>query len=124
MLERLIHARFGADEVEKFLQVCQKRGTYRIPQETENDLPESIFCAVVGKERISAVINSVYRTDDFFMDIGAARSFGAVQDYRAKTGNSNPTLLLSDCHPLQESDLIMNATGLSQNAFYDKCRII
>ena len=124
ILERLIHETFGAEETQRFLQACQKRSTYHIPAETETDLSDALFCAVVGKERLSAVINSVYRTDSYFLDTCAARSFGAVQDHRAKTGSSSLTLLFSDRHPLQEADLITKATGLSQRDFPDKCRII
>ena len=124
LLERMIHAVYGSDEVQNFLQICRKRGTYRVPETADTDLSEILFCAVVGKTRVSSVVNSVYRTDDFFLDTCAARSFGAVQDFRAKTGSSNLTLLLSDHHPVLEAEFIMNATGLSQSAFLDKCRTI
>lgn len=124
IVERLIHAAFGADEVQRFLEACRNRGSYRIPDAEENTLTETLFCAVVGKARVSSVTNSYYRTDDFLLDASAARSFGAVQDYRAKTGSSNLTLLFSDRHPVLEPDFIMNATGLSQSAFFNKCKTI
>jgi threonine synthase len=124
ILERLIYEVFGSDEVENFIQTCQKRSTYHIPDEAEYDLTESVFCAVVRNTRVASVINSVYRTDDFLLDTCAARSFGAIQDYRAKTGSSNLTLLLSDNHPLKEADIIMKSTGLTQSTFLSKCRTV
>jgi len=124
VLERMIHTSFGSDEVRRFIEVCQKRGTYRIPEDPESDFTESVFGAVVGKTRVASVVNSVYRTDNLFMDTCAARSFGAIQDFRSKTGSSNLTLLFSDNHPVLEADFIMKATGLSRSAFLDKCKFI
>lgn len=124
MLERLIHATFDSTEVERFLQATQKRCTYTLPENADAGLTESIFCAVVGKSRVADVINSMYRTDDFLLDTCAARSFGAVQDYRSKSGSSNLTLLFSDNHPILEADCILRATGLTKSAFLNKCQSI
>lgn len=122
ILERLIHAAVGPEEVKKFLEICQKRGTYRLPEDIDAGLSDAVFCAVVGKKRVADVINSMCRTEDLLLDTCAARSFGAVQDYRSKTGSSNVTLLFSDHHPVLEADFILRATGLSQNSFIDKCK--
>lgn len=124
ILERMIHASFGADEALRFIQVCNKRGTYHIPELPKIDISDNIFGAVVGETRVSAVVNSVFRTDSLLMDTCAARAFGAIQDYRSKTGTSNLTLLFSDKHPVLEAEFIMKSTGLNRNDFLDKCKTI
>lgn len=123
-LERMIHITIGAEEVTRFLHVCKTNGTYHIPETDGVNLSDILFCAVVGKNRVADIINSAYRTDGCFLDSGTARSYGAVQDYRAKTGTSSLTLLISNIHPAFETNLISNATGLSQSTFFEKCKII
>ena len=77
-------------------------------------LSAGIFVSVVGKDRVPTVISSVYRSNLCILDPYTAISYGSMQDYRAKTGEGNPTVLLWDSYPLNTPSLVSKATGLTQ----------
>ena len=76
-------------------------------------LSEGFFCAVAGAMRSSNTINSVYRSNQYIMDPGAAVCYGGLQDYRARTGESCITLIMSENTPMDASKEILAATGLT-----------
>ena len=63
-------------------------------------LNEGLFCSVVGPNRAEATVSSVYRSNGYTLDPAAALSYGGMQDYRAKTGSTNMTLVLSNVKPV------------------------
>ena len=113
-LERLIEAICGAAEVTKYYTACDKHGLYILPEEFDRHLGEGLFAAVIGKDRINSVINSVYRNNNYFMDPKTAVCFGGLQDYRAKAGESKLTLMFADQSPTAFQAEIQKATGLTQ----------
>lgn len=113
-LERLIEAICGNREVEKYIKACDKHGLYIIPDEHAGSFSNGLFAAVIGKERLGSVINSVYRNNNYFMDPVTAVCFGGLQDYRAKVGESRTTLMFADKSPTAFQDEILKATGLTQ----------
>lgn len=113
-LERLIYAVFGLDETQKYLQASNKKGIYQVRPDMAADLSKGMFVSVVGKDRIEAVISSVYRSNNCILDPYTAVAYGGLQDYRAKTGESCPTVLLWEKKPSNYMDFVRNATGLQR----------
>lgn len=110
-VERLLYETLGAGESRRYLSGGQK-----ICQLSENALAclgRGLFAAMVGDSRIPAIIGSLYQTGAYLIDPAAAVAFGGLQDYRASTGESRLTLLLSDSDPL-DADIAEKATGLSK----------
>lgn len=114
-LEYLIHGALGTTEVTRYLDVCADCGSYILTEEALNILNQGLFATVIGTDRIDAVISSVYRTNGFVLDPHTAASYGALQDYRARTGENRYTLLLAQCSPLFASEKIASAIGCSQD---------
>ena len=77
-------------------------------------LNDGMFVSVVGKDRVDSLISSIYRSNECILDPYTAISYGGLQDYRAKTGESCPTVLLWERSPLRFADEICKATGLSK----------
>lgn len=123
-LERLIYEFFGREEADRYTSVAQKRGVYTVPDDSEQNLSDVFFCAVIGDSRIPTVINSVYRTEKYLLDAESATPYGAIQDYRAKTGENKFTLMLAPTSPIHSAEVIMNATGMTKDDFYAYCRNI
>ena len=86
---------------------------YSVSEEQLPILSEGFFCAVAGAMRSSNTINSVYRSNQYIMDPGAAVCYGGLQDYRARTGESCITLIMSENTPMDASKEILAATGLT-----------
>lgn len=114
-LERLIFGTLGFEQTAKYVEVSSRKGVYQIRPDMVKDINPGIFVSVVGRERIETVINSVYRSNQCILDPVTAVAYGGLQDYRAKTGESNPTVLLWDNNPVRDYKLVNRATGLNQD---------
>ena len=117
-LERLLYVLYGEGELHRFTEACDKKRIYSVEEENQEKLTELLFCVVVGHERLDSVVNSVYRTDNYLIDMNTALPFGAIQDYRSKAGETTVTLLFSERDPAASAQAIMKATGMNRDAFY------
>ena len=95
-LEQLIFELFGRDECGQFLEKCTSRCSYRISDELQTVLRESIAAAVVWKSRVESIIASFYSTNAYTLNADAAHAFGAVQDIRACGGENRIALIFGD----------------------------
>lgn len=112
-MEYLIRQTLGAQEVMRFLQAKQEGKTYFLEEEDRKKLCDGLFVSVVGKRRLEPVINSVYRSGGVVLDPYCAASYGALQDYRAKSGENRATLLVGAVSPRLYPQQVCNATGLT-----------
>ena len=118
-IEQLICLTFGYDETVKFLTTVNKRGVYTIRPDMLGAINKNLFVSVVGRERIGSLINSTYRSNQYILDPYTAVSLGSLQDYRAKTGESRPTVLLAEDTPIRYLPFVSEATGLSEKQILD-----
>jgi len=98
-LESLIWLEFGPDEAKRYLQTGQTRGIYKLSPVQLELFRNGTFVAVVGDGRAADMAASTQRTAAYSMETDTARAFGALQDYRAKTGENRNTLLFSHKMP-------------------------
>lgn len=94
-VELLIYENFGADEAAKFAVAREHGQVYRLKNDEAGILNQGIYPSVIGSDRIASVANSIQRTCGYIADPLTAAAYGAVQDYRAATGENRETLLLS-----------------------------
>lgn len=94
-LEALLWLDFGYPEVQKLLHCGEKRSTYRLKHPGFDVFRKDIFSAVVGDNRIKYIVDGTMQTSNYRMTKDTARAFGALQDYRAKTGENKNTLLFA-----------------------------
>lgn len=111
-LERLVYLTLGQEEAVRFADSCKNRKLFVIEEEQLASLNDGLFAAVVSKDRIQSTINSFYRSNDYIPDTVAAISYGALQDYRAKTGESCQTLIFSLSSPANHKDELSRILGL------------
>lgn len=97
-LENLIFASQDASEFNNYLEAVACGGTYAPAEENLLKINDGLCASVVGSARVHAVVNSVYRTNDYRIDPVTALVYGALQDYRARTGENRMTILVSDSH--------------------------
>lgn len=113
-IECLIFSTLGMGETLRYVQAGESNSPYSLYEEFLERLNQGFFAAVIGPERIPAVINSVYRNNTYLIDPRMAISYGAVQDYRARSGENRTTLLFAEASPLEHSAYIGSAVGLSE----------
>ena len=119
-IERLIYHTVGQEEAARFADSCKARKLYAIDEEQLAILSDGLFAAVVSKDRIQSTINSFYRSNDYIPDTVAAISYGALQDYRAKTGESCQTLIFSLSSPANHKDELSRILGLPASLIENK----
>lgn len=114
-VERLVFDVFGREEVKRYLNACQRRGVYKLAEEQQWMLRRRISAVVVSDQRVDTIIKSVYRSNQYVLDARTALAYGALQDYRAKSGESRATLILADKSPALSVSSICKILGISSD---------
>lgn len=117
--ERYVYSKLGEDSVKLLIDAHSKKRTFRVPEEKLSEFNKGMFCATAGKNRSLQTINSIFRSNNYLMDSNAALCVGGLQDYRAKSGESKLTLVLSEVSPLLKAKEIAEATGISEGKIAD-----
>lgn len=113
-LERLVCGTLGVRECIRFRGIRDRGGVYSLLPADAEKLRRGMFAAVVSRDRLEKGISSVYRTNAYILDPDASLSYGALMDYRAKTGENRTALLLADIHPMEDAKRISAAMNLSE----------
>ena len=112
-LERLICAACGHDEAMHFCWSTTEGGTYLPEPKVYDAIRKGMFAAVVSHVRVETIIPSVYRTNQYILNPYSALAYGALADYRSRTGGSNLTLLLAEKSPLANADVVAKSMRIS-----------
>lgn len=98
-LESLLFAAFGEDVVNDYIATVDSSKIFNLGEEQLQSVNDGMYACVVGSNRVGDVISSVSKTDRYALDPYAAAVYGGVQDYRAKTGKHNYTLVWANHRP-------------------------
>lgn len=119
-LERLIYEAMGQDEALKYWWTCTEGGTYNPPEVNLEELRKGIFAAVVSGDRVSTIIPSVHRTNRYILDPYAAIAYGALSDFRARTGSAAIALIWMEKSPLFSAEVVSAAMCISPDELKQK----
>ena len=108
-LERLVYLTLGREETHRYLDKCRMGGIYALHEEQLALLSKGMFAAVISDDRVNSIIHSVYRTSSYVFGPYSALAYGSLLDYRAKTGESRPVLLISERSPICDSEQVAKA---------------
>lgn len=112
-LERLICATLGQEESMRYWWSCTEGAVYAPPEAKFDELRKGMFAAVVSRARVETIIPSVYRTNQYILDTYAALAYGALSDYRARTGASGMALLLTEKSPMCNAGAVADAMHIT-----------
>ena len=112
--ERLIYSVLGMENAKLFADAIQGCSVFRVAQSHLEELSKSFFVSVVGNERINSLIGNVYKTYAYILDPVTALSYAGVQDYRTKSGEIFPTIILSADSPVDHTQRIVQAAAIHQ----------
>ena len=121
-LERLICGVLGQEEACRYNEICQQGGVYSLLPNDAEKLRSGMFAAVVSKDRLAGTIPSVHRTSDYILGPGTALGYGALQDYRARTGESRPALLLAERSPICDGAYVAEVMNISLPELREKLK--
>lgn len=119
-LERLICAVLGPEEALHYSEVCRRGGNYQLVGPQLEALRTGMFAAVISKDRLNTLVHSFYRTCGYILGPYTALGYGAMLDYRGKTGENRPCLLLAEKCPSQDATVVCSAMDLTLRQLQEK----
>ena len=118
-LERLVFEAGGTAEVEQYLEVCRRGGTYTPADALLADMSREFRVSVVSSTRIGQTISSVYRTHNYVLSPAAALAYAGLMDARAKPGLGKNALLLAEKSPALDAAFTAAALRISESELKD-----
>lgn len=97
--ERFLYLNLGLEEALRFGTCVDQKGLYQLSQEQAEELKSGLFCSVVSADRANQVLSGVFRTNAYSLSPDAGAAYGALMDYRAKSGSNHPALVLEHSAP-------------------------
>ena len=113
-LERLIHARGGAEEVCRFADCLHSGKTYYAEDRFLQNLRQGIYVTVSSERRVLETIPTAYATHGCLLSAASALAYAGLQDYRARTGASRTALVMTEKSPRQDKSLVACAMGVDE----------
>ena len=112
-LERLIHATLGHEEVNRYVDIMRRGGTYRVDAENLQKLRSGIYVMVSSCRRVAETIPNVYSGDGCVLSPYSALTYAGLLDYRARTGERRFGLLLGEKSPVCDREMVASQLGIS-----------
>ena len=112
-LERLIYGTLGAEETERFCEVCRRGGTYYLEPHQTAKLREGIYVSVVSQKRMESTIPHLYKFSGYLADPYTALVYSGLIDYRSRTAEGKNVLIISDESPAFSLGLLARCLGMS-----------
>lgn len=97
--EAYLFLTYGYEETLRYLDSVSNKQVYQLPEGMQIPASDNLFVSVIGQERIPAVINSFHANNNISINPYTAFSLGALQDYRAKAGESCTTIVFEESAP-------------------------
>lgn len=111
-LERLIYATLGVQESTRFVEVCRKGGTFYLEPYQLEQLRDRIWISVVSEKRLESTLNLLYRNNGYLADPYTALVYSGLIDYRSRTGEGRPALILADESPAFSLNILAKSLGM------------
>ena len=122
-LERLVDATLGKEYVHSYLDKCRTGLQYSLSEENLGKLRRGMFASVISDSRVNTILHSVYRTSGYVFSPYGALAYGSLLDYRAKTSQSRPALLLSEKSPVCDCEMVAKSMNVSVDEVLRKVSI-
>lgn len=112
-LERLVCGAGGPPEVSRYLAVCARGGLYKPAEPVLERMRRGIYVSVVSEKRMQSAIPNLFRSNGYVAGPYTALCHSGLQDYRARTGESRPALVLSERSASCDAEIVAGAMGIT-----------
>jgi len=112
-LERFLWAAAGREVAASYLKCCSVGRIFSPEPDVLAKLQKGLFVSVVSSSRVKTTIPNVYKTHNYLMTPGSALAYSGLLDYRAKTGNNRPAIVISCENPSWHAEVVSEAMGIS-----------
>ena len=111
-LELFIHSCGGAEEVQRYLEICSRGEVYFPAADVYPVMRKDTHASVVGSKRVLSAIPNLYKTNSYLPGLYTALAYSGMLDYRARTGESRLAIVLSEQSPICHGDAVSAAMGI------------
>ena len=112
-LERLLFDLSGenGEEVRGYMEALSSQGRYRVSDKIRAGLDAAFWAGSCGEEDTAATIGRYYRDYGYLIDTHTAVAANVMEQYRAATGDTTPTVFVSTASPYKFCDSVLKAIG-------------
>ena len=112
-LERLLYHLSGRDDaiIRTLMQDLGSKGSYTVPSGVKERLAAQFDAGWCDDAGTAAAIADTYRSTGYLCDTHTAVGVKVYTDYRARTGDTTPTVIASTANPYKFSSSVLDALG-------------
>ena len=111
-LERLLYAaEQDCTAVSAYMDELARSGKYQVTDKVKGWIEQRFCAGFCDDARTAQVIGDMYREYDYLIDTHTAVAFDVLDQYRAKTGDKTPALVVSTASPFKFCDSVLTALG-------------
>ena len=114
-LERLLYYVCGAEKVAEYMKALSADGTYTVDEKTMETLREDFAAGYCSEADSKAAIGELWREGNYLMDTHTAVAVKVLDDYRVKTGDVMPCVVLSTASPFKFCGAVLEALGVQSS---------
>ena len=126
-LERLLYMLCGDKTTAEYMQQLSADGKYDVGEETLSKIQSEFSAACCDDAATKAKIAAVWNEKAYLIDTHTGVAAAALDDYRAKTGDCTPTVIVSTASPFKFAADVLSALGETAEepltALSEKCSL-
>lgn len=117
-LERLLFALSGQndEEVRTYMTQLSETGRYEVSPVIRSKLDKLFAAGCCDDEQTAKTIGRMWREHHYLIDPHTAVAFDVLEQYRSKTGDQTPTIVVSTASPFKFCDNVLRAIGVNDLA--------
>ena len=114
-LERLLYGLSRSDEtVRGYMAALNAEGKYTVSQGIHQAVTDSFAAGWCDDRRTGGELAELFRQTGYLMDTHTAVAWSVLKDYRARTGDETPTVVVSTASPFKFCSSVLEAMGASK----------
>jgi threonine synthase len=117
-LERLLHAYTCGDaaQVKGYMEQLNEIGRYEVSEEVKRKMARDFAAAYCDDKGAKETIGKVWKEKQYLIDPHTAVAMNVLEQYRAETGDTTPTLVVSTASPFKFCPPVMEGLGVTAPA--------
>lgn len=116
-LERMLLALSGETaEVAGLMKELGETGRYQVSEKLLDKIHREFAAGCCDDTQTQAQIAKTWKEHNYLIDPHTAVAFHVLEQYRSKTGDDTPTIVVSTASPFKFCDSVLEALGVSEKA--------
>lgn len=117
-LERLLFDLSGQDDklVQEYMSQLSAEGKYTVSPEIHDKIVSLFSAGFCDDAQTKNVISKMWAKHHYLIDPHTAVAFDVLDQYRHKTGDKTPTIVVSTASPFKFCDSVLSALGVNEFA--------